>query len=72
MKNKRRIHSAEFKARIALEAIKGLKFQRQLKRQKRPIYSVMSQPCFPFSQLTLYRSVVRFGCLWLEDLVGEI
>jgi transposase-like protein len=25
MKNKRRIHSAEFKARVALEAIKGIK-----------------------------------------------
>ena len=30
MKNKRRIHSAEFKARIALEAIKGLKTVQQI------------------------------------------
>lgn len=30
MKNKRRIHSAEFKARIALEAIKGLKTLQQI------------------------------------------
>ena len=30
MKNKRRIHSAEFKARIALEALKGLKTVQQI------------------------------------------
>ncbi|NBV86300.1 MAG: transposase [Verrucomicrobia bacterium] len=30
MKNKRRIHRAEFKARIALEAIKGLKTVQQI------------------------------------------
>jgi hypothetical protein len=30
MKNKRRIHSAEFKARIALEAVDGLKTVQQL------------------------------------------
>jgi transposase-like protein len=30
MKNKRRIHSAKFKARIALEAIKGLKAAQQI------------------------------------------
>lgn len=30
MKNKRRIHSAEFKARVALEAIKGLKTVQQI------------------------------------------
>jgi hypothetical protein len=30
MKNKRRIHTAEFKARIALEAVKGLKTVQQI------------------------------------------
>ena len=30
MKNKRRIHSAEFKARVALEAIKGIKTVQQI------------------------------------------
>jgi len=30
MKNKRRVHSAEFKARVALEAIKGLKTVQQI------------------------------------------
>jgi transposase-like protein len=30
MKNNRRIHSAEFKARIALEALKGLKTVQQI------------------------------------------
>ncbi len=30
MKNKRRIHSAEFKARIALEAVNGLKTVQQI------------------------------------------
>jgi transposase-like protein len=30
MKNKRRIHSAEFKARMALEAIKGIKTEQEI------------------------------------------
>jgi len=36
MKQKRRNHSAEFKARIALEALKGVKTVQQIAVEKQP------------------------------------